>query len=46
MLDRIRADFAAARTNLIKVIGRFAYNFGPTGAPDTTLEPSWPISIN
>jgi hypothetical protein len=38
MLDRIRTDFATARANGIKVIGRFAYNFGPTGAPDATLD--------
>jgi hypothetical protein len=38
MLDRIRADFAAARSTGIKVIGRFAYNFGPTGAPDAPFD--------
>src|ERR1035441_3933850 len=38
MLDRVRADFAAARAAGIKVIGRFAYNFGPTGAPDAPLD--------
>jgi hypothetical protein len=38
MLDRVRADFAAARAAGIKVIGRFAYNFGPTGAPDVPLD--------
>jgi hypothetical protein len=38
MLDRVRADFAAARASGIKVIGRFAYNFGPTGAPDAPLD--------
>jgi hypothetical protein len=38
MLDRVRADFAAARAAGIKVIGRFAYNFGPIGAPDAPLD--------
>ena len=38
MLDRVRADFAAARASGVKVIGRFAYNFGPIGAPDAPLD--------
>lgn len=38
MLDRIRADFATARTSGIKVVGRFEYNFGPIGAPDAPLD--------
>src|ERR1019366_6471559 len=38
MLDRVRADFATARASGVKVIGRFAYNFGPTGAPDAPLD--------
>jgi hypothetical protein len=38
MLDRIRADFATARACGVKVIGRFEYNFGPTGAPDAPLD--------
>jgi Domain of unknown function (DUF4874) len=38
MLDRIRADFAAARASGIKVIGRFEYNSGPIGAPDAPLD--------
>jgi hypothetical protein len=37
MLDRVRADFATARAAGVKIIGRFAYNFGPTGAPDAPL---------
>jgi hypothetical protein len=37
MLDRVRADFAAARLAGVKIIGRFAYNFGPTGSPDAPL---------
>ncbi|HWC99416.1 MAG TPA: DUF4832 domain-containing protein [Candidatus Sulfopaludibacter sp.] len=37
MLDRVRADFKAAREAGLKVIGRFAYNFGPIGAPDAPL---------
>ena len=38
MIDRIRADFATARSSGVKVIGRFAYNFGPTGAPDAPFD--------
>ena len=38
MLDRVRADFAAARAAGVKIIGRFAYNFGPIGAPDAPLD--------
>lgn len=38
MLDRVRADFATARACGVKIIGRFAYNFGPTGAPDAALD--------
>jgi hypothetical protein len=38
MLGRIRADFATARACGIKAIGRFAYNFGPIGAPDAPLD--------
>jgi len=38
MLDRVRADFEAARVAGMKIIGRFAYNFGPIGAPDAPLE--------
>ncbi len=37
MLERIRTDLATARGAGIKVIGRFGYNFGPTGAPDAPL---------
>jgi len=33
MLDRIRADFATARANGIKIIGRFNYNNGPSAHP-------------
>ena len=38
MLDRVRADFATARAAGVKIIGRFAYNFGPIGVPDAPLE--------
>jgi hypothetical protein len=38
LLAGVRSDFAAARTAGLKVIGRFAYNFGPIGAPDAPLE--------
>src|SRR6516162_1916281 len=38
LLDRVRADFAAARAAGVKFIGRFAYNFGPTGEPDAPLD--------
>jgi Domain of unknown function (DUF4832)/Domain of unknown function (DUF4874) len=34
MLERVRADFGQARAAGVKVIGRFAYNMGPIGAPD------------
>jgi len=37
MLDRVREDFRIARAAGVKVIGRFAYNFGPIGAPDVPL---------
>jgi len=37
MLDRIRADLAAARDTGLKVIGRFLYNSGPEDAPDAPL---------
>jgi hypothetical protein len=37
MLERIRGDFRSARADGVKVIGRFAYNFGPQGAPDAPL---------
>jgi hypothetical protein len=36
MLDRIRADLAAARDSGLKVIGRFLYNSGPEDARDST----------
>jgi hypothetical protein len=38
MLDRLGADFASVRAAGMKVIPRFAYNFGPTGAPDASVE--------
>jgi hypothetical protein len=38
MLDHVREDFGKARAAGLKVIGRFEYNFGPTGAPDAPLE--------
>jgi hypothetical protein len=38
MLERVRADFAAIRQAGMKVIPRFAYNFGPVGAPDASIE--------
>src|SRR5581483_5786616 len=38
MLDRIAADLAAVREAGMKMIPRFAYNFGPTGAPDAPVE--------
>jgi len=37
-LARVEEDFAKARSAGIKVIGRFGYNFGPTGAPDAPLD--------
>jgi hypothetical protein len=37
MLDHVRADFAAARSAGIKIIGRFEYNLGPVGEPDAPL---------
>ena len=38
MLARIDADFAAIREAGMKMIPRFAYNFGPTGAPDASTD--------
>lgn len=38
MLGRIGADFASIREAGMKVIPRFAYNFGPIGEPDATAE--------
>jgi hypothetical protein len=38
MLERIRADFAAVRQAGMKIIPRFAYNFGPIGVPDASVE--------
>jgi hypothetical protein len=38
MLDRVRADFAAARAAGVKIIGRFNYNQRPVGEPDAPLE--------
>jgi hypothetical protein len=38
MLDRIRTDFATARSAGVKIIGRFNYNNGPTGSPDAPLD--------
>ncbi len=37
-LDRIAAGFASVRQAGFKVIPRFAYNFGPIGAPDAPAE--------
>jgi hypothetical protein len=37
-LAQIDADFAAARQAGVKLIPRFAYNSGPIGAPDATLD--------
>jgi hypothetical protein len=34
VLARVRRDLATARRAGVKVIPRFAYNFGPVGAPD------------
>jgi hypothetical protein len=38
MLERIGADLATVRQAGMKVIPRFAYNFGPTGEPDASAE--------
>ena len=38
MLALVAADFRAAREAGFKVIGRFAYNFGPQGTPDAPLD--------
>lgn len=38
MLARIASDFATIRKAGLKVIPRFAYNFGPIGAPDADGE--------
>jgi hypothetical protein len=38
MLDRVRADFATACAEGFKIIGRFAYNNGPSGEPDAPLD--------
>ena len=38
MLERINADLGAVRDAGMKMIPRFAYNFGPTGAPDAPVE--------
>jgi hypothetical protein len=38
MLERIGRDFASLREAGMKVIPRFAYNFGPQGEPDATAE--------
>lgn len=38
MLARLAGDFAAIRDAGMKVIPRFAYNFGPIGEPDARVE--------
>ena len=38
LLGRVRADFATARAQGFKIIGRFAYNNGPSGEPDAPLD--------
>jgi hypothetical protein len=38
LLARIEQDFATVRKAGLKVIPRFAYNFGPPGEPDASLE--------
>ena len=38
MLARIGADFTTAKQAGLKVIPRFAYNSGPVGAPDASVE--------
>ena len=38
IVERIVADLGAIREAGMKVIPRFAYNFGPTGEPDASLE--------
>jgi hypothetical protein len=38
LLEKIGADFRAIRESGMKVIPRFAYNFGPIGEPDASLE--------
>ena len=38
MLERIEADLGAVRAAGMKMIPRFTYNFGPTGAPDASAK--------